>query len=197
MNPEGYTLQVIWAPSPCLDALPTSQVSGGSYEVHRRRALDETEWEPEMCETGIPDGVGYTLVGTVDGLASMGWVDEAGLSFGVTYCYRVVTRYADGALSLASEEACGRIKKDVPVMTRASVVSTGPLGSVLVGWSPPTELDTAAFPGPYTYTVQGAPVDGTGSPKDVLWCRRRLRNSWLGHPRDVGWVGHRVVRMGI
>ena len=142
---------------PLFDALPTPQVSGGSYEVHRRRALDETEWEPELCETGIPDGVGYTLVGTVDGLASMGWVDEAGLSFGVTYCYRVVTRYADGALSLASEEACGRIKKDVPVMTRASVVSTGPLDAVLVGWSPPTELDTAAFPGPLHLHVARCP----------------------------------------
>ena len=54
-------------------------------------------------------------------------------------------------------------------MTRASVMSTGPLDSVLVGWSPPTELDTAAFPGPYTYTLHGAPVDGTDGPKEVLW----------------------------
>ena len=169
VNPEGYTLQITWTPTPCLDALPMSQVSGGAYEVHRRRSLDETDWEPALCETGIPNGVGYTLVGTVDELASMGWVDEVDLSFGVTYCYRVVTRYADGALSLASEESCGRIKKDVPVMTRASVTSTGPLASVLVGWSPPTELDTAAFPGPYTYTLQGAAVDGTGGPKEVLW----------------------------
>ena len=169
VSPEGYTLQITWAPTLCLDALPTPQVSGGSYEVHRRLALDETDWQPALCETGIPDGVGYTLVGTADELAAMGWVDEADLSFGVTYCYRVVTRYADGALSLASEEACGRIKKDIPVMTRASVTSTGPLDSVLVGWSPPTELDTAAFPGPYTYTLHGAPVDGTDGPKVALW----------------------------
>ena len=72
VNPEGYTLQVMWAPSACLDALPTAQVSGGSYEVHRRWALDETDWEPALCETGIPDGVGYSLVGSVDELARHG-----------------------------------------------------------------------------------------------------------------------------
>ena len=93
-----------------------------------------TEWEPAPCETGIPEDAGYEWVGAVDDLEEVGFVDDgSGLSFGVTYCYRVVTRYGDGALSLASDEACGRIRKDVPVMTRASVVATGPDGAVLVG----------------------------------------------------------------
>ena len=91
--------------------------------------------------------MGYELVGSTSTLEEVGWVDDTGLGFGVTYCYRVVTRYGDGALSLASEEVCGRIRKDIPVMTRASIGSTGTSDSLLVGWSPPNELDSVAFPG--------------------------------------------------
>jgi len=169
-EPLGYTMGVTWTPNACADDLATpQQVQGAGYDVYRRLQEDETDWQPGLCETGVPEGVGYSLVGTANDLDNAGWVDETGLSFGVTYCYRVVTRYGDGAMSLASDEVCGRIRKDVPVMTRASVASTGPADSVRVGWSPPTELDTVAFPGPYRYELRGAPVDGTNEEGEVVW----------------------------
>ena len=169
VDPVGYDMSVTWQPNECVDALTNPLQVLGGYEVHRRTADEETDWEPALCETGIPADAGYTLVGSVESLDEVGWVDDTGLSFGVTYCYRVVTRYGDGALSLASEEVCGRIRKDVPVMTRASVLTTAESGSVLAGWSPPTELDTVAFPGPYRYELWGQPMDGSGVAPAQLW----------------------------
>ena len=64
-------------------------------------------------------------------VGSMNWVEFWGdllLSGG--------TRYSDGGLSLASEEVCGRIRKDIPVMTRASIGSTGRL-TIVGGVVPP------------------------------------------------------------
>jgi len=169
VEPVGYDMAVTWVPNACVDGGLTPQQAMGGYEIYRRLQENETEWEPALCETGMPEDAGYEWVGAVDDLEEVGWMDGSGLSFGVTYCYRVVTRYGDGALSLASDEACGRIRKDVPVMTRASVVATGPDGAVLVGWSPPSELDSLAFPGPYTYELWGRPMDGSGTPSDLVW----------------------------
>ena len=165
----GYTMNVTWTPNACVDDLTNPLQMMGGYDVFRRLPDASSEWEPALCETGVPDGAGYDLVGSLDDLDAVGWMDETGLSFGVDYCYRVVTRYGDGALSLASEEACGRIRKDVPVMTRASVESTGSADSVLVGWSPPSELDTVAAPGPYQYALQGRPFSGLEGEFVDLW----------------------------
>lgn len=185
-EPVGYDMAVAWTPNACVDDLATPQQAVGGYDVYRRLQEDETEWEPALCETGIPAGAGYDFVGSVESLEASGWVDESGLSFGVTYCYRVVTRYGDGALSLASDEVCGRIRKDVPVMTRASVQTTGPADSVRVGWSPPSELDDVAFPGPYRYELRGEPLDGLGGGDVVLWASD-LENELLALDTAV-WV---------
>jgi gliding motility-associated-like protein len=50
------------------------------------------------------------------------------------------------------------LRKDAPVITHADVRFTGTNdGSVGVGWSKPTELDTVAFPSPYQYRVYRSP----------------------------------------
>ena len=162
-EPVGYDMAITWMPNACLDDLSDVQLSSGGYEIYRRLESDQTSWEPALCEVGIPDDVGYTAVGNVASLEEVGWIDDTGIDFGVTYCYRVVTKYGDGAESLASEEVCGRIRKDVPVMTRASIGSTGQADSVLVGWSPPSELDSVAFPGPYQYELWERPETGAST----------------------------------
>ena len=168
IEPLGYNLWLTWDPNGCAEELLNAMPwQNGGYDIYRRLQSQETEWEPALCEVGVPGGVGYSYVGGVEGLDEIGWIDDTELSFGATYCYRVVTRYGDGALSLASHEICGRIRKDVPVMTRASVLSTGPSDSVLVGWSPPSELDTLAFPGPYRYQMMGGSVGE--NPGALVW----------------------------
>ena len=167
-DPVGYDMVVNWTPNECVAGLSQFQLELGVHEVHRRLQETPWDWEPALCEVGIPEGVGYELVGSTTTLDDVGWVDDTGLGFGVTYCYRVVTRYGDGALSLASDEVCGRIRKDIPVMTRASVGSTGTSDSVLVGWSPPSELDAEAFPGPYHYELWGRTNVGS-SAFELAW----------------------------
>jgi gliding motility-associated-like protein len=167
-EPVGYDMVVTWSPNECVDGLSETERALGVYEVHRRLQTTPSDWEPALCEVGVPNGVGYEWVGSTSTLDEVGWVDDTGLGFGVTYCYRVVTRYGDGALSLASEEVCGRIRKDIPVMTRASIGSTGTSDSLLVGWSPPNELDSVAFPGPYHYELWGRATGGAG-PLSLAW----------------------------
>ena len=69
---------------------------------------------PHACETGIPDTYGFTFLGTVEGLESTAYVDDDLLSFGATYCYRVVTEWPGSGESMASNEVCATIRKDVP-----------------------------------------------------------------------------------
>ena len=163
IEPIGYSMWLSWSPHPCLDEIGSAMRNGGGHEVYRRAALDATDWTPALCEVGIPDDAGYEWVGTVEDLEEVGFVDDSPLDFGALYCYRVVTRYGDGALSLASDEVCAKVKKDLPVMTHASIQTTGPSDSVWVAWSPPTELDEVAFPGPYGYRldISGAGLDWT------------------------------------
>jgi gliding motility-associated-like protein len=185
VEPIGYTMALSWSPNACLDEVGLLQDQGAQSLVYRRLQLDETDWEPALCEVGVPEGVGYSLVG-VTSADDVGWIDESSLSFGVTYCYRVVTRYGDGAQSLASEEACGRIRKDIPVMTHASVQTTGPSDSVWVAWSSPTELDEVAFPGPYRVDLMGRPMADVASPMEVLWSS--LEESSLADVDTGTWV---------
>lgn len=155
-EPIGPSMWLTWEAHSCLDGVASALEDGAVHDVHRRPASEATDWTPGPCEVGIPAEEGYTFVGSANGLDAVGFVDEGELDFGALYCYRVVTRYGDGSLSVASDEVCAKVKKDLPVMTHASVQTTGPSDSVWVAWSPPTELDTVAFPGPYAYTLSVA-----------------------------------------
>ena len=62
--------------------------------------------------------------------------------------------FPDGAESIASDEVCDHLVKDVAVITRVNVNTTDQVnGSIYVEWSKPTEHNTVQFPGPYRYLV--------------------------------------------
>lgn len=143
-EPIGNTVLLSWNESECSD-------QGGRHEFYRR--VNSAPWDPVQCETGVPEELGYELVAVQDDLENTSFVDDDLLSFGATYCYRVVMRFDDGGESLSSNETCATIIKDVPVMTHADIEITDEDGLVNVGWSPPTEMDTITFPLPYTYTL--------------------------------------------
>jgi gliding motility-associated-like protein len=149
----GNAIQLNWDENPCIDAFSNAQIGQGSYKIYRRNGL--YGFEPDYCELGVPDGIGYELVGTVQGLNNTSYLDDFGVFYGGQYCYMVVTCFPDGAISYASEEFCAEIIKDVPVMTNVSILNTSSSdGNIYVAWSPPNELDTLeAFPGPYYYRV--------------------------------------------
>ena len=153
-KPENLTTSVLantitlsWDQSICS---PISQ-----YKIYRK--LGTSSWSPGICETGIPASVGFQLIGTTNSLTSTTFSDDNngnGLVIGEEYCYRVVACFPDGAESIASDEACDHLVKDVAVITRVNVNTTDQAnGSIYVEWSKPTEHNTIQFPGPYRYLV--------------------------------------------
>lgn len=163
-TPSGNTFELSWNPTPCLDIFAEGEINQGSYKIYRR--LGEYGFEPENCEIGVPEYTGYSLIGEVDGLNSTAFVDNE-VFFGGQYCYMVVTCFPNGAVSLASEEFCGFLNKEAPVITNVSVEATDPTnGEVYLAWSPPGELDTEVFPGPYRYLLYHS--EGFGNPQNLI-----------------------------
>ena len=94
---------------------------------------------------------------------------------GQTYCYRILGEFAkvspsgdhlyNRVQSLPSDEVCVQLSRDVPLMTKVSVLETDVNnGEIEVHWSKPnvTDLDTLLNPGPYRYRLLRATgLDGT------------------------------------
>lgn len=144
--PIGNTIQFSWNRELCNNAM--------GYDIYRR--TQSYNFEPENCETGLPEYTGYQWIGSTNSIDDTVFVDEGlvlPLLHGNEYCYRVVARFPDGAESYVSEEVCAFLLNDAPLMTHADVLSThSDTGSIFVSWTPPTELDSVAFPGPnYEY----------------------------------------------
>lgn len=166
-TPIGNAVDVDWPVHPCAGQYSEALQGLGGYEVYRRIGTEDVI--SAVCDVGMPAGAGYQLLTTVAGLGNNAHLDVATLSFGATYCYRIVAVMPDGARSKVGPEACARIDKGVPVMTTASVEVSDPVaGEVEVRWSPPTDADTAvAFPGPYRYVLEGQPEPAAAW--NVLW----------------------------
>lgn len=151
---SGNSLVLNWDQSFCTEAV--------GYKVYRR--ITPYGFTPGYCETGVPTYTGYALLATVNGLSATTFTDDnngAGLSPAVQYCYMVTAFYPDGAESYASVEFCGRLIRDLPVITNVDVTSTSPnAGGVYVAWGKPTDLNPSQTPGPYRYVVQRASLNG-------------------------------------
>jgi gliding motility-associated-like protein len=159
--PFGQTMHLHWNPEVC-NPVPDPFLQ---YEIFRRVGCDTSN--PGPCVTGVPAAWGYSLIGTT----LMGAIDDttftdnnggAGLIPGVTYSYRIVALFNDGAESQPSKNICASLKRDIPVITNVDVDSTSiPSGKIIVRWRnaiPNTTLfsgglDTTAFPGPYTIQI--------------------------------------------
>lgn len=143
----GNGVNLSWETSPCENAI--------GYKIYRRSG--ESGWTPGECETGVPIYTGFQQIGTVEGVNTLTFRDDnfgVGLVNGINYCYRVTAFFIDDAESIASNEACAYLKRDVPIITHVSNDSTNLIaGNAVVIWSKPTELDTVQYPGPYKYVL--------------------------------------------
>lgn len=146
-DPLGTGINLSWEEATCENAI--------GYKIYRRSGA--SGWEPDFCETGVPSYTGFQLIGEVDNKQTITYRDDNngnGLVVGVDYCYRVTATFFDGAESLASNEACGYLKRDIPMMTHVSNDSTDlSVGQVFIDWTRPIELDTIEHPGPYQYVL--------------------------------------------
>jgi len=141
--PNGAVMELTWDPSICANAT--------GYRIYRRQG--SYGFVHGHCETDVPAYTGYQYIGSTSGLNSTTYTD-AGLAFGVTYCYMVVATFADGARSYASEEFCNMLRREVPIMTHVSVGTTDLAAGVdTVRWSNAYDLDTLQFPGPYLFKL--------------------------------------------
>ncbi|MEI8202363.1 MAG: gliding motility-associated C-terminal domain-containing protein [Bacteroidota bacterium] len=146
-NAAGNGIFLNWYQSGCSNAV--------GYKIYRR--LGFYGYVHSFCETGVPAYTGYSYIGQTNSLSDTTYYDNDngnGLIHGNDYCYMVIAYYPDDDESYASNEACAKLKKDVPVITNVSVTSTDiNTGSIYIAWSKPTEFDTLLFPGPYRYLI--------------------------------------------
>lgn len=144
---QGRSANIEWDPYSCGSSAEAMQVW---------RRINSDPYEPDSCETGIRPG--YELVGTTD-MDTFNFVDNnngAGLSPGNTYCYRLVAAFPSprSGESYASEEICITVDVDVPLITNVSIEETdSENGEILVRWTPPYDIDSELYPGPYEYEL--------------------------------------------
>ncbi|MCB0396560.1 MAG: gliding motility-associated C-terminal domain-containing protein [Flavobacteriales bacterium] len=149
--PIGSSMELNWSPPSCGEAT--------GYRIYRKTGCGT--FVPDPCTPGVPASSGYVLVGETNGFLNTTFVDNnggAGLVPGSNYSYVVVALYDNGTTpGIASEEACQKLKKDIPIITRVDVRSTDvSTGDIYLEWSKPSELDTITFPGPYKYLIYGS-----------------------------------------
>ncbi len=156
-QPSGNNIELSWSPDSCswnnYNCSQDSCLHAIRYDIYRRK--DSSGFVPDHCQTGVPGSTGYTKIGAANGRNDTTYTDSDDLTYGDRYCYMIVAVFPDGAESYASIEVCTELKRDVPIITHASVGKTDPTNGIdTVRWGMPTELDTITqYPGPYQYKI--------------------------------------------
>lgn len=144
-NAQGNGIDLTWEKLQCVNAT--------GYKVYRR--FNSNPFTPSPCETGLTPDRGYTLIQTIDNINVTTYRDNengTGLIVGKDYCYRIVAFFPDGAESIASNESCAFLTRDIPSITKVSIEKTNSsIGKDTLIFSKPTDLDTVQYPGPYEF----------------------------------------------
>lgn len=147
VNPGNSNIVLNWNPDDCGIAT--------AYQIYR--STSSIDYQYGKCDTGIPDSIGYKMVGRVEGYENNSYIDDnggTGLRQGAEYYYRIVSVYSDGALSYPSIELGAKLRRGLPVISQVTVLETDRLeGSVKLVWIKPGEIDTQNAPGPYKYLI--------------------------------------------
>lgn len=136
-----------------------------------RKSLS-TPFPIDTCESGL-NGKGYTKISfnTLQDDGTSFFYRDVNVEKGTTYCYRVLAEFAlvtssgnpfNRVESLASNEVCLQLSRDLPLITRVSVDQTNnSTGEISLRWTKPiaADLDTIENPGPYRYQLLRS-VDG-------------------------------------
>ena len=137
---HGHDAMLSWLAYPCSNAV--------ALLVYRKAGCDG--YEPDACETGIREG--YQLIATLNGAATTTYTD-LDLPPGMSYEYRIVAQFPDGALGIVSDAACVTLKDDSPLITHVTNDSTDlEVGQVIACWTQPKEID-AQYIAPFSYSL--------------------------------------------
>ena len=146
---HGHDATLSWSAYPC--------PSTTALLIYRKAGCDG--YEPDACETGIRDG--YQLIVTLNDASATSYSD-LDLPQGVTYEYRILAQFPDGALSIVSDAACVELKNDSPLMTHVTNDSIDLVsGQVVTCWAKPKEID-AQYVAPFSYSLTRI-LDGEAS----------------------------------
>lgn len=135
------------------------------FSIWRRSSSNQ--FEIDECEPGL-DGKGYTRIafGVTEASIDRYVYSDVDVERGQTYCYRILADFAQLSAgnfpfnlveSLASNEVCIQLGRDIPLITNVDVEATSTTnGEIEVRWSKPSpdDLDTIQNPGPYVYELQ-------------------------------------------
>lgn len=134
------------------------------FSVWRREGSNP--FVPDTCDPGL-NGKGYTQLTFFTNTMQNGRYvfRDTSVERGRTYCYRVLAVFARTSAggfrfnfveSLASDEVCVQLPRDLPLITKASVEQTAATdGKLLVCFARPvaTDLDTVINHGPYRFQL--------------------------------------------
>src|SRR5690606_5709917 len=154
--PEGLSAAVMPGRNIQLNWQNYEDLCTGAEKIQVWRRVGSYEFEPENCETGIPQGIGYELVGET-APDETGFFDDnngLGLPAGADYCYRLVAIFPqpNGGESYVSTEVCAQMAIDIPLITNVDIETTDiAQGEIFVRWTSPLEIDPLLFPPPYSY----------------------------------------------
>ncbi|MGB0429931.1 MAG: gliding motility-associated C-terminal domain-containing protein, partial [Bacteroidia bacterium] len=155
----GNGVELTWNEPPCDGVI--------NYFIYRKAT--ESGWDPSDCETGVPASLGFKRIAIVDGNANQFYDNRNGngLFHGVSYCYRITALYKPPGQfaqveGIASEELCAELDRDVPIITKSSVIATdNGNGVVEINWASPIELDTTQYKPYYRFVLlQSDDLDG-------------------------------------
>lgn len=177
--PEGLAvtnhqqgIEVNWLPYACSNA--------ENLEIWRR--IGAYAFEPDECEVGIPQGVGYERVGQVTG-SEVNFLDGFEVAAGAQYCYRLVASFPQGGISYASEEVCITVPINSPVITHVDVAETSDTaGEIVVKWIPSEGHNDAT-----TYQLlryenlngTGVPIVAASDISSLEFVDRDLNTDWI------------------
>lgn len=186
--PSGASIILDWN-YPLCDTLGSNPLV--NFYIYRKNTCDP--WSPGPCETGVPSYTGYTQIGTTAYNITTFTDDNggAGLTNGIDYSYIIVAYYADGSQSIASDNVCAQLVRDVPIMTNVSVMTTSTsTGTIWTHWVKPvgnsSNLDTIVNPPPYEYRLMRA--TGFNPPATAYTLETTYTYSSFTAMTDTGFV---------
>ena len=120
----------------------------------------------DSCQGGLA-GKGYEQIEILTNVMKDGryFHEDKEVTNGRTYCYRVLGEFGrvstagflyNRVASLASNEACAQLARDLPLITKVSVLETNAIeGKIHLRWTKPlkADFDNIKYPGPYIITI--------------------------------------------
>lgn len=146
--PGSASIKLNWEACPCLN--------NTGYRIYRKTG--SKSFQPGPCEVGVPEELGYELIGQIQNSQELSFMDTndgTGLEQSVDYCYRVTAVFADGAESFTSNEACTRLVQGAPQIIQVSVIKTDEInGEIQLAWLKPDAGLLEGLSGPFRYRIK-------------------------------------------